>query len=319
MQTVNIEMRPRDSKNTTVNKVTNSKSFKITGVIADTYDYTIISDSYDTVTGTVIVDGSKAVNIALNDTVVGPSVTWVSKTRARAIPYTTETIEDPAKLPSEGGITQAGENGSEYQTYEQKYINGMPVSEERNLSGWTVTKVAKKQIVVVGTKVGELVNLLNNSNVFSAGSNNLLVGGVETEEPFNINFQEVFKWESDGRIRWFMAMVQAHQTYTIAFKIRKKTGTFNKIGGYLGDAWKNAITKVYKDGVEVANAWDLYAGGVPLSNVTTTQTYVLHLTTTGDVGAMNEFTIQPNLMASDLLTYYIESISLYEGHVQPFN
>ena len=318
MEEIKIKLTPATVGAAVIEKTTTDPTYLFEQLDHDTYQLQVTSQAYNTLNEVIILDDNKTVNLTLTPKVIEPVITWEAATRTRVKPFDIIPEENENLLPSESYTRQQGSNGEEAQTYEQKYVDGFPTSEERNVGQWIVTRQPVNQINVIGTKEAEATNLLNNDNVFSVGSNNLLYNGVPTQDPLNISYQEIYKWESDGRIRWFMEMAQAHTPYTIAFKIRKESGDFNAIGGYLGHAWETAIQKVFKDGVEVSGNWQFDQGGYPLSNTTDTQTYVLHLTTTGDVGAMNEFTIQPNPTTHAEVTYFIEDIGLYQGHIEPF-
>lgn len=314
MESINIKLTPATAGAPVIERTTTNPAQLFEQLDRDTYQLEVTSASYNPLNQVLILDDNKTLNLTLTHKIVEPVITWQSTTRTRVKPFGVVSEYNPDLLPSESYTRIVGINGVETQTFEQKYIDGFATNEERNLSNWILTTPATNQINVVGTKESSAVNLLNNSNVFSVGSNNLLFNGVQTTDPLNITYQEIFKWENDGRIRWFTEMVQAHQEYTITFKIRKKTGTFHDIGGYLGLAWESAIQKIYKDGIEITGDW---TAGVALSNTTTTQTYTIHLTITGDVGAMNEFTIEPNHGTHASVTYFIEGIALHQGHLPP--
>lgn len=306
MENVNIRLVPRNTSDSTINLVTDSVNVTISDISEGTYDYTITSDYYDTVVGVVVVDQDKEIDISLSDTEV---ITWVLKTRTRDVPFQTEVTYDNDMDQGQKNITKQGVVGSEQQTYEQKHINGEGTWEERNHSAWTIVKQPVTQHETVGTRI---VNLLNDSNVFSAGSNDLLTDGVkDPNKTFKVSETiHIHKWESDGRIRWFSGMVEWLKSYTIEFEIRKTSGSFNDIGGYLSGSWFDYDKTIFKDGVKITGDWET---GVTLDDTTAWQTYKIHITMGELVGLQDEFTIEPNVSDGTTCKYEIRNISLFEG------
>lgn len=66
MDSVTIHMKPRNTNNPTIEKTTELLTQTLLDVIHDTYDYTITSDTYETVSGTLIVDNVRSVNVSLS-------------------------------------------------------------------------------------------------------------------------------------------------------------------------------------------------------------------------------------------------------------
>lgn len=329
MEEVTVKLKPRNTKNPILTERTTNVSHIFRGVVHDTYDYTITSTAYDTVTGVLVVDSEKTVNITLSELEKEPVITWVPKSRTRPVAFKTTTKYDSNLLPSEG-FTTDGTNGVETQTYELKHINGQPTSEERNVSAWTVTKQPVDRVITVGTKeettpevpVGS--NILTPSNVRVSGSTDLQIDGVRADPQTiaDLSKVELRQWAAPyGGVNIYAADLSKNTDYTLAFRYEAKTLNVQKIQSTGNLAFWNH--KAYIDGSLVSDRSD--AEVTEDKYIVQGQHTFVYQFRVGDVANLNLNMFQfifnddvPGITSSDSATLWLTDMGIYEGHVDPF-
>lgn len=326
MEEVTVRLVPRNTKNPTLTEKTTNVSHTFRDVVHDTYDYTISSTAYDTVTGVLVVDSEKNVDITLKEQVKEPVITWVPKTRTRPKAFTTTTKYDSNLLPSEG-FTTGGTNGVETQTYELKHLDGQPTSEERSVSAWVVTKQPINRVITVGTKVEEVPvgsNILTPSNVRLSGSTDLQIDGVraQSQTVSDLTKIELRQWASPyGGVNIMATDLSKNTDYTLAFRYEAKTSNVQKIRSTGNLAFWNH--KAYLDGTLISERSDAEITADKF--IIQGQHTLVYQFSVGDVDNLhlNMFQFRFNddvagITSSNDAIVWMSEVGIYAGHVNPF-
>lgn len=326
MEQVTIKLTPKDNSIPTLQQVTNNLSYTFNDVTNGSYDYTITSQAYQPVSGTLEVNSNQSVNITLIEIVTEPVITWVPKTRTRSKAYTIETQYDPSLLPSES-YTIAGKAGVETQNYELKYIDGVPTSEERNLSAWQVTTAPKNEVQIIGTKVetpSELTNILTPSNVRLIGNTDLQINGERAalQTVSDLSKVELRQWaDGFGGISIGADDLVNDRDYTIVLKYRiiKNISSIRTTGNMA--FWRH---KAFINNVLVSEG---SGGDVAKDNfsVTTGQdhTFVYQFNTGTQTLSQNIYRVifnedKTGVTSTNDAILHLFDVAIYQGHVNPF-
>ena len=327
MEEVTIKLTPRNTGNPTLTEKTTNISHTFRNVIHDTYDYEITSNSYNAVTGVVVVDGVENVDITLTELQKDPVITWVPKSRTRPKAFTTTTKNDSNLLPSEG-FTTGGTNGVETQTYELKHLDGQPTSEERNVSAWVVTKQPVNRVITVGTKEETAPpagnNILTPSNVRVSGSTDLQINGVKaaSQTVADLSKVELRQWATPyGGVNIYAGDFAKNKNYTLAFRYEAKTSNVQAIRSTGNLAFWNH--KAYIDGNLISERSDAEITAdkyIPQGK----HTFVYQFSV-GDVDNLSQHMFQlifnqgvTGISSSNAAILWLSDVGIYEGHVDPF-
>lgn len=329
VEEVTVKLVPRNTNNPTLTENTTNASHTFVGVVHDTYDYEITSTAYDTVTGILVVDSEKTVNITLSELEKEIVITWIPKSRTRSVAFKTTTKYDNNLLPSEG-FTTGGTNGVETQTYELKHIDGKPTSDERNVSGWVVTKQPIDSVITIGTKEEEMPvvpvgsNILTPSNVRMSGSTDLQVNGVKADPQTvaDLSKVELRQWATPhGGVNIMAGDLSTNKDYTLAFRYEAKTSNVEKIRSTGNLAFWNH--KAYLDGDLVSERSD--AEVTEDKYIAQGQHTFVYQFKVGDVSNLSQNMFQfifnqdvAGISSSNAAILWLSDVGIYEGHVDPF-
>lgn len=221
MEQLSVTLKPNNTGNPTIVRNTSDPQLVIDGLAHDTYTVTVISDAYETYTGTLLVNADVSLNIALENLRVD-IITWITQSLVTNIPITTVYTNDPSLPIGQESVTNEGIVGKTTKTWEAEYINGSASGVTRDMNTVITVPMVPRQ-VKRGT--GEPTSILTQENITATYATNIYQNNVRIPGdvvPLNTPFEIRQLDEPSGSISIYDGMLEPNKPYTLALTMENK-------------------------------------------------------------------------------------------------